>query len=121
MPLHAITATYGDEGLRERFAAEIASFPDAERRRLGEALALAAELHATDQRQNEPYLNHLLRVAIRILSHYGVRDADVAIAACCTTRLRTTPRGSPRTAARRVPSRFWPAGSGSASPTWLRP
>jgi hypothetical protein len=80
MPLHAITATYGEEGLRERFAAEIAAFPDAERRRLAEALALAAELHATDQRQNEPYLNHLLRVAIRILSHYGVPDADVAIA-----------------------------------------
>jgi (p)ppGpp synthase/HD superfamily hydrolase len=80
MPLHAITATYGEEGLRERFAAEIASFPDAERRRLEQALALAAELHATDQRQNEPYLNHLLRVAIRILSHYAVRDADVAIA-----------------------------------------
>jgi (p)ppGpp synthase/HD superfamily hydrolase len=80
MPLHAITAAYGEAGLRERFAAEVASFPDAERRRLAEALALAAELHAADQRQNEPYLNHLLRVAIRILSHYGVRDADVAIA-----------------------------------------
>ena len=80
MPLHAITATYGEEGLRERLTAEIASFPDRERRRLAEALALAAELHATDRRQNEPYLNHLLRVAIRILSHYGVRDADVAIA-----------------------------------------
>ena len=80
MPLHAITATYGEEGLRDRFTAEIASFPDRERRRLAEALALAAELHATDRRQNEPYLNHLLRVAIRILSHYGVRDADVAIA-----------------------------------------
>jgi len=80
MPLHAITATYGEEGLRERFAAEIVSFPDAERRRLEEALALAADLHAADQRQEEPYLNHLLRVAIRILSHYGVHDADVAMA-----------------------------------------
>lgn len=80
MPLHAITGTYGEEGLRERFATEIASFPDAERRRLAEALAVAAGLHAGDQRQTEPYLNHLLRVAIRILSHYGVHDADVAIA-----------------------------------------
>ncbi len=80
MPLHAITATYGEEGLRERLAAEIASFPEADRRRLEQALALAAGLHAGDRRQQEPYLNHLLRVAIRILSHYGVRDADVAIA-----------------------------------------
>ena len=81
MPLHAITTAYGEEGLRERFGAEIASFPDADRRRLEEALALAAELHAADRRQQEPYLNHLLRVAIRILSHYGVHDADVAAAA----------------------------------------
>jgi HD domain len=81
MPLHAITATYGTDGLRERFAAEIAAFPEADRRRLEQALDLAARLHAADRRQQEPYLNHLLRVAIRILSHYGVRDADVATAA----------------------------------------
>ena len=81
MPLHAITATYGEAGLRERFAAEIATFPAADRARLGAALELAGTLHAADRRQQEPYLNHLLRVAIRILSHYRVRDADVAVAA----------------------------------------
>jgi (p)ppGpp synthase/HD superfamily hydrolase len=37
--------------------------------------------HAGDRRQREPYVNHPLRVAIRILSHYRVRDADVACAA----------------------------------------
>jgi hypothetical protein len=81
MPLHAITATYGEEGLRERFAAEIASFPGPERRRLEDALALASRLHGADRRQSEPYVNHLLRVAIRIMSHYGVRDPDVVAAA----------------------------------------
>jgi len=81
MPLHAITATYGEQGLRERFAAEIAGFDDAERRRLEDALDLAARLHAGDRRQNEPYLNHPLRVAIRIMSHYGIRDPDVIVAA----------------------------------------
>ena len=81
MPLHAITATYGEEGLRERFAAEIAVFSGPEQQRLEEALQLAAELHAADRRQREPYLNHLLRVAIRVISHYGVRDADVVCAA----------------------------------------
>ena len=81
MPLHAITATYGEDGLRERFAAEIASFPAADRRRLEQALELAARLHAADRREREPYVNHLLRVAIRIISHYGVHDADVACAA----------------------------------------
>ncbi len=81
MPLHAITSTYGEEGLRERFAVEIASFPEDDQRRLNRALELAARLHAGDRREREPYLNHLLRVAIRIMSHYGVHDADVIIAA----------------------------------------
>lgn len=81
MPLHAITATYGEDGLRERFAAEIDGFGEPDRQRLGDALALAARLHAGDRRQSEPYVNHLLRVAIRIMSHYGVRDPDVVAAA----------------------------------------
>ena len=81
MPLHAITATYGEEGLRERFSLEIASFPEADRRRLEQALELAARLHAADRRQREPYVNHLLRVAIRIMTYYGVRDTDVICAA----------------------------------------
>jgi HD domain len=80
-PLHAITALHGETGLRERFAMEIASFPDADRQRLERALHLAARLHAADRRQREPYVNHLLRVAIRIISHYQVRDADVICAA----------------------------------------
>jgi HD domain len=81
MPLHAITATYGEDGLRERFAAEIAGFGPAERARLTDALALASRLHADDRRQSEPYINHPLRVAIRIMSHYGIRDPDVIVAA----------------------------------------
>jgi hypothetical protein len=81
MPLHAITSTYGEEGLRERFAAEVASFPDADQRWLNLALDLASRLHAADRRELEPYVNHLLRVAIRIMSHYGVRDTDVICAA----------------------------------------
>jgi hypothetical protein len=81
MPLHAITSTYGEAGLRERFAVEIASWPEPDRRRMERALELAARLHAGDRRDREPYVNHLLRVAIRIMSHYGVRDADVVCAA----------------------------------------
>jgi len=81
MPLHAITSTYGERGLRERFAMEIASFPEQDKQRLNQALDLAARLHAADRREREPYLNHLLRVAIRIMSHYGVHDPDVICAA----------------------------------------
>jgi hypothetical protein len=81
MPLHAITALHGEAGLRERLTIEIADFGDEDRLRIGRALDLAARLHAADRRQREPYLNHLLRVTIRILSHYRVRDADIACAA----------------------------------------
>ncbi len=76
MPLHAITSTYGEAGLRDRFAVEIAAWDDADRQRMERARDLAARLHADDRRDREPYVNHLLRVAIRIISHYGVHDAD---------------------------------------------
>jgi hypothetical protein len=81
MPLHAITSVHGEAGLRERLLAEIAQFPAADRARANHALALASRLHAQDRRQREPYLNHLLRVTIRILSHYRVADPDVVCAA----------------------------------------
>jgi HD domain len=81
MPLHAITSTYGEEGLRARFAVEIETWPEEDQRRLSKALELATRLHASDRREREPYINHLLRVAIRIMSHYGVHDADVVCAA----------------------------------------
>ncbi len=81
MPLHAITSVHGEQGLRERLAIEIARFPPAERDRVQRALALAARLHAADRRQREPYVNHLLRVAIRVISHYRAADPDLACAA----------------------------------------
>ena len=91
-PLHAITALHGEAGLRERFAIEIASFPDTDRQRLEQALDLAAALHSADRRQREPYVNHLLRVATRIISHYKVRDADVICAALLRCRSRVPSR-----------------------------
>lgn len=78
MPLHAISEVYGESGLRERLLLEIADLPDPERP--ARALDLAAELHRDDRYGREPYLNHLLRVAIRIVSHYEVRDPDLAAA-----------------------------------------
>ena len=81
MRLHTITAVHGEAGLRERLLIEIAQFPAADHARAEDALALASRLHARDTRQREPYANHVLRVTIRILSHYRVTDPDVACAA----------------------------------------
>lgn len=80
MPMHAITEIHGEPGLLARFRLEIRAFDDAARDRLTEALDLAAELHRDDRRVREPYLNHLLRVAIRMMHHYQVRDVDVIVA-----------------------------------------
>ena len=81
MPLHAITSVHGEAGLRERLAMEITRFGATDLGRVQDALALASRLHAGDLRQREPYANHLLRVAIRIVAHYRVADPDVACAA----------------------------------------
>lgn len=82
MPLHAITALYGERGLRERFATETARLGDTgDRRKVKQALQLAGRLHALDHRQREPYLNHVLRVALRTICHYEVGDADIICAA----------------------------------------
>ncbi|QOC91413.1 HD domain-containing protein [Micromonospora craniellae] len=80
MPMHAITEMHGEAGLRERFRLEIQVFDDDGRRRLGEALALVSRLHRDDRRSREPYVNHLLRVAIRMVHYYEVRDVDVIVA-----------------------------------------
>lgn len=80
MPMHAITEIHGEPGLLERFRLETLTFDAEEQRRLTAALDLAAELHRDDRRVREPYLNHLLRVAIRIMHHYQVRDVDVVVA-----------------------------------------
>lgn len=81
LPLHAVTEVYGAEGLRRRFLLEIERFDAADRERLTRALTLAERLHADDSRVREPYVNHVLRVAIRIMRHYCVDDADVVSAA----------------------------------------
>jgi (p)ppGpp synthase/HD superfamily hydrolase len=81
MPLHAVTEVYGEAGLRELFSLEIDKFAPAERARLERALALAGTLHRRDRRVREPYVNHLLRVTIRIIRYYKVTDVDVLVAA----------------------------------------
>ncbi|MEU8169899.1 HD domain-containing protein [Micromonospora sp. NPDC049004] len=105
MPMHAITEIHGEPGLLERFRLEVERFDDGERARLSAALDLAAELHRDDRRVREPYLNHLLRVAIRLMHHYQVRDVDVIVAGLLHDAVEDHPAelaeggGDPRAAA----------------------
>ncbi len=82
MPLHAITALYGERGLRARLAIEAVKLSEAAaKRKVMNALDLAGQLHRSDEGQPEPYVNHVIRVALRISCHYDVRDADITCAA----------------------------------------
>ncbi|MEU9022775.1 HD domain-containing protein [Actinomadura sp. NPDC048394] len=108
LPLHTITAVYGEAGLRDRFSREILRFPEADWRRLSTALALASDLHRQDRRVSEPTINHLLRVTLRVMCHYRVDDVDVLVAALLHDSVEDHPadlagdghgRGDPREAA----------------------
>ena len=97
MPLHAVTTMYGEQGLRERLALEMARLCDsAARGRMKSALRLAARLHACDCRQREPYVNHLLRVALRIMVHYSVLEPDVICGLCSMMLSKAMPTSCPR-------------------------
>ncbi|WP_307835648.1 HD domain-containing protein [Paractinoplanes ferrugineus] len=47
---------------------------------VAEAAKWAATLHADQARTREPYVNHVLRVALRMLCHYRVTDPQVLAA-----------------------------------------
>ncbi|RDI67423.1 HD domain-containing protein [Nocardia pseudobrasiliensis] len=78
MPLHSISEVHGESGLRQRLELESEKLSEPEK--VGAALDLASRLHRDDRYGREPYVNHLLRVAIRIVSHYEVRDTEVVVA-----------------------------------------
>jgi hypothetical protein len=81
MPLHAITTVHGEAGLEQRLLIEFAPFPARDRRRVDGACSLMSVAHGCDRRQREPCACHPLRVAIRILSRYRVRDPGLVCAA----------------------------------------
>jgi hypothetical protein len=81
MPLHAITEIYGETGLRRRLVLELDDLPPTTRDTVRHAQRWAARLHAGQRRTREPYVNHLLRVALRIVCYYRVTDPEVLVAA----------------------------------------
>jgi len=81
MPLHAITAELSYDGLIRRFQLEKATFTPEEQAQLDKAFTWSMDLHAGDVRKREPTVNHILRVTIRIMHHYGVRDVNLISAA----------------------------------------
>jgi len=82
MKIHIVDANWSTEGLRAMLAAVIAGFDTADRDAIVRAERIASRLHAKDVRTGgQPYVNHLLRVAIRIAHYYHVQDVDALTAA----------------------------------------
>jgi len=81
MPLHEITITYGTAGLIGRYNLEVASLPEESQWQLNQAFLSAAEWHKDQKRTNGPYIDHILRVMLRVISHYGIDDPDILTAA----------------------------------------
>ena len=120
MRLHAITAVYGEEGLRERLLIDAGRFPAADSARIGAALALMFRVHDRDRRQRDPYACHPLRVSIRILAHYRVTDADVACAALLHDAVEDHARDIAPAGTGRPPSPSWPGSSARGLRAWWR-
>jgi (p)ppGpp synthase/HD superfamily hydrolase len=82
MKIHVVATNWGTEGLRRMLVAILSDFTEADRDTILRAERIAARLHARDQRSGDrPYIDHLLRVAIRIAHYYHVRDDEVLCAA----------------------------------------
>jgi (p)ppGpp synthase/HD superfamily hydrolase len=94
MAMHVVDATWGTEGLRTMLKATIASSSETDRAAILRAEGIAARLHAGDLRTGgRPYVNHLLRVAIRVAKYYNVNDPDVLCAALLHDAVEDHPEG----------------------------
>lgn len=78
LSLHEITQTYGTSGLVQRLNHESDNhFSHEDQLAIGQAFINAYALHQYDARSTEPYINHPLRVALRVIVHYGQHDTNL--------------------------------------------
>jgi (p)ppGpp synthase/HD superfamily hydrolase len=82
MKIGVVDSNWSSDGLRAMLAATLTDFDPDVRATVLRAERLASRLHAADIRSGgRPYVNHLLRVAIRVAHYYHVRDVDALSAA----------------------------------------
>jgi hypothetical protein len=93
--IRKLASVYGEQGLRARFSVEVTPPPRGPDgpEKASQPLELAARLRTADRRQREPYLNHPLRVTLRIECHYGDNDLEVICGTAAQRRRR--PPGPP--------------------------
>lgn len=83
VPLHVVTGEYGVEGLKEQFlhlVDDLQLEPEG-KQSIEIAMNVAMEAHDGQMRGPLPYSSHLLRVASRIIKHFGVTEPHIIRAA----------------------------------------
>lgn len=81
MPLHDVTDLYGTLGLMLRLKDTLEATGLDQEPEVQWATQFGLMLHANDRRTNGHYADHILRVTLRAIEHYGV--IDPAVAASC--------------------------------------
>jgi HD domain len=81
MPLSGVTSRYGVDGLLKRYIAQTKDLEPNTTDTCNRAIVLAHSLFKEDTYKGEPYLTHLLRVALRLHRDFDVTDPDLLCAA----------------------------------------
>src|SRR4051812_7077943 len=81
LSLSEISEQYGTKGLTDKYQYEIAKLPDEVQQRVNQAYLAAEQWHQGQERTNGPYIDHILRVMLRILGNYQIDDPDILVAA----------------------------------------
>lgn len=81
LPLHTVTDDYGTLGLMLRLDDTLAQNDLVEIPEVAWSVQFGLTLHANDTRTNGHYTDHLIRVTLRTIEHYGVTDPGI-VAGC---------------------------------------
>jgi hypothetical protein len=94
MPLTDVSIEYGTEGLLIRFdnAVDSLELDESERVLIYDSLKLALDLHSNDKRTYEPYANHIIRVALRLIENLKIKDAVTIAASLLHDSIEDHPR-----------------------------
>jgi len=78
LSIHEINLRHGTEGLVKVVKETLADrFADDDRKFITDAMSFAMELHKDQMRTNGPYIDHVLRVGLRIMHNFKIFDRDI--------------------------------------------
>ncbi len=81
LPLAHVAPEFGTPGLEHRLQLALGSVGLRDNDLIQASTVLGLELHQHDRRTYEPYNNHLLRVALRLIEELGIVDPETIAAA----------------------------------------